>query len=76
MTSKQLDTKDPNLAALLKAQRDSGLTQAQIAERMGISAAKLAHKLNSLYCKKTSPSFAMLIEYAKACGKTLRIELV
>lgn len=63
------------LDALLQARRDAGLTQAQVAERMGIKQSSLARIESSLGSKKHSPTLATLRKYAEACGKRLEIHL-
>ena len=57
--------------ALLKARQEAGLTQAQIAQRMGTHAPSVARLERSLATGKHSPSIATLRKYAKACGKRL-----
>lgn len=59
------------LDALLKARLDAGLTQAQVAERMGTQAPAVARLERSLASGKHSPSVATLRKYVKACGKRL-----
>lgn len=59
------------LDALLKARQAAGLTQAQVAERMGTQAPAVARLERSLATGKHSPSVATLRKYAKACGKRL-----
>ena len=61
------------LDALLHARKEAGLTQGQVAERMGTTASAVARLEGSLISEKHSPSLATLRRYAKACGKTLRI---
>jgi DNA-binding XRE family transcriptional regulator len=63
------------LDALLQARRDAGLTQAQVAERMGIKQSALARIESSLTNKQHSPSLATLRKYAEACGKRLEFSL-
>lgn len=64
------------LDALLSARDASGLTQAQIAERMGTKPPAVSRLLTSLASEKQSPSVATLRKYAAACGKKLEIRLV
>jgi len=64
------------LAALLAARKDAGLTQADVAARMGISQPVLARIESSLGSRKHSPSLATLRRYADACGKTLVIQMI
>ena len=59
------------LDALLKARQDAGLTQAQVAERMGTQAPAVARLERSLATGKHSPSIATVRRYVKACGKRL-----
>jgi ribosome-binding protein aMBF1 (putative translation factor) len=61
------------LRAILSARREAGLTQAQIAERMGTTASAVSRLEASLSSEKHSPSFATLRRYAAACGKKLVI---
>ncbi|WP_176049943.1 helix-turn-helix transcriptional regulator [Burkholderia sp. BCC1644] len=61
------------LDALLAARRDAGLTQAQVAERMGTTASAVSRLEASLSSDKHSPSFSTLRKYAAACGKRLVI---
>jgi len=64
------------LAALLGARKDAGLTQADIATRMGVSQPVIARIESSLGSRKHSPSLATLRKYADACGKKLVIQMV
>lgn len=59
------------LDALLKARHEAGLSQAQVAERMGTHAPAVARLERSLATGKHSPSLATLRKYADACGKQL-----
>lgn len=59
------------LDALLKARQAAGLTQAQVAERMGTHAPAVARLERSLATGKHSPSIATVRSYIKACGKRL-----
>lgn len=64
------------LDALLTARDAAGLTQAQIARRMGTKPPAISRLLSSLTSDKQSPSVATLRKYAAACGKKLEIRLV
>ena len=64
------------LDALLEARDTSGLTQAEIAKRMGTKPPAVSRLLNSIASDKQSPSVATLRKYAEACGKHLEIRLV
>ena len=59
------------LDLLLKARQEAGLTQAQVAERMGTQAPAVARLERALATGKHSPSVATLRKYVKACGKRL-----
>ena len=63
------------LAALLKARRSAGLSQAEIARRMGVKSSSLARIETSLGDHKHSPSIDTLRRYAIACGKKLIIKI-
>ena len=63
------------LDTLLKARQDAGLTQAQVAERMGTQAPAVARLERSLATGKHSPSVATLRKYVKACGKRLVLQV-
>lgn len=64
------------LAALLAARKDAGLTQADVAARMGVSQPVLARIESSLGSRKHSPSLETLRRYAGACGKKLVIQMI
>ena len=59
------------LDALLKARQAAGLTQAEVAERMGTQAPAVARLERALATGKHSPSIATIRKYVKACGKNL-----
>jgi DNA-binding XRE family transcriptional regulator len=63
------------LDVLLKARQEAGLTQAQVAERMGTQAPAVARLERALATGKHSPSLATLRRYAHACGKKLSLRL-
>ncbi len=63
------------LDELLRAKRAAGLTQKEIAERMGTKPPAVSRLMNSLGTDKNSPSIATLRRYAKACGMELKIKL-
>ena len=63
------------LDALLKARQEAGLTQAQVAERMGTHAPAIARLERSLANGKHSPSIATLRKYVKACGRRLLLRV-
>jgi predicted transcriptional regulator len=63
------------LDALLKARQAAGLTQAEVAERMGTQAPSVARLERALATGKHSPSVATLRKYVKACGKRLVLQV-
>lgn len=63
------------LDALLKARREAGLTQSELAARMGTKAPAVARLERSLATGKHSPSIATLRKYLQACGKQLRLQV-
>ena len=64
------------LDALLKARREAGLTQADVAKKMGTQPPSVARLERALATGKHSPSLSTLRKYAQACGKRLVLELV
>mgnify|MGYP001161923319 CR=1 FL=1 len=71
-----LEEEYATLAALLAARRDAGLTQDEVAERMGTTKSAVSRLEASLRSDKGSPSFATLRKYAHACGKRLVVRMV
>ena len=63
------------LDALLKARQEAGLTQAEVAQRMGTQAPAVARLERSLATGRHSPSVATLRKYVKACGKRLVLQV-
>jgi predicted transcriptional regulator len=61
---------------VLKARKRTGLTQAEIAARMGTKAPAVARLESGGGSKRHSPSIATLRRYAEAVGCKLKIELV
>ena len=66
----------PMLDTILKARAAAGMTQAQVAERMGTKAPAVARLENALVTGKPSPSVDTLRKYASALGKRLEVRLV
>jgi transcriptional regulator with XRE-family HTH domain len=60
---------------LLKARKAAGLTQAEIAERMGTKTPAIARLESGGGSNKHSPSIATLRKYAEAVGCDLEIKL-
>ena len=59
----------------LKARHEAGLSQAQVAERMGTQPPAIARLERSLATGKHSPSLSTLRKYAKACGRRLVLDV-
>ena len=66
----------PMLDTILNARREAGLTQAEVAARMGTQAPAVARLENALLTGKPSPSLSTLRKYATALGKRLEVKLV
>lgn len=64
----------PILDAILQARKEAGLTQIEVAERMGSSVPAVSRLENALMTGgKPSPSLDTLNRYAKAMGKRLTV---
>ena len=61
---------------MLKARKNAGLTQADVAEKMGTQTPAVARLEASGRHKKHSPSLATLQKYAEAVGCRLDIRLI
>lgn len=61
---------------LIKARMEAGLTQAEVAERMGTKTPAVARLESGGGMKKHSPSISTLRKYASAVGCNLEIKLV
>jgi len=64
------------LKRFLAARKKAGLTQAEIAERMGTKPPAITRLETSLVSGKHSPSIATLEKYAQALGCHLDIRLI
>jgi len=64
------------LRQLLKARSRAGLSQAQVADRMGTKAPAVTRLESSLSNGKHSPSLATLRRYANAVGCELQVKLI
>ena len=64
------------IAELLRARKKSGLTQAEVASRMGTTNTVVARLEAGGGSKRHSPSLTTLRRYAKAVGRELNIRLV
>lgn len=63
------------LDTLLEARHEAGLTQAEVAQRMGTLPPAVARLERALATGKHSPSIATLRKYVKACGKKLVLQV-
>jgi transcriptional regulator with XRE-family HTH domain len=63
------------LDQMLAARHAAGLSQAQVAERMGTHAPAITRLERSLESGQHSPSIDTLRKYAAACGKKLVITI-
>lgn len=64
------------LDEMLAARREAGLTQAQVAERMGSKAPPVTRLENALASGKHSPSLDTLRKYTAAPGKRVEVHFV
>jgi len=64
------------LREMLRARQDAGLSQADIADRMGTKPPAITRLESSLTSGRHSPSIATLKKYAKAVNCHLEIKLV
>ena len=71
-----LEEEYATLHTLLDARKTAGLTQQQLAQRMGTTKSAVSRLEASLRAERHSPSFATLKKYANACGKRLVVQLV
>lgn len=72
----KLDGEFALLDELLAARKKAGLTQAQIAERMGTKATAITRLESGLASGTHAPSYNTLKKYAAAVGKKLQIRFV
>ena len=63
------------LGELLRARQAAGMTQADVAERMGVAQSSIARLESSIGSRKHAPSLATLRRYADAVGCELHITL-
>lgn len=64
------------LDEILAARKKAGLSQAEVAKRMGTQAPAIARLESSLANGKHSPSLSTLRKYAAALGKRIELHLV
>jgi len=72
----ELDTEFNLLRELLLARQTTGLTQAEVAEKMGTKAPAVTRLETALSGSRHSPTVATLKKYAQAVGCKLVIHLV
>lgn len=72
----ELDAEFSLLRQMLQARRKAGLSQAQVADRMGTKAPAITRLESSLSNGKHSPSLTTLRRYAKAVGCELQVKLI
>ncbi|MCC6067961.1 helix-turn-helix transcriptional regulator [Ferrovum sp. PN-J185] len=74
---KELDrTEFVILDKILSARKEAGLTQAQVAKKMGTQTPAIARLENALVTGKHSTSLKTLQKYAAALGKRIELHLV
>lgn len=76
---KEYDALEPEfslLSDLLRARQKAGLSQAEVAERMGTKAPAITRLESSLSSGKHSPSIATVKKYADALDCHLEIKIV
>ena len=72
---KALEPEFTLLGEMLRARKKAGLSQAQIAERMGTKSPAITRLESSLSSGKHSPSLATIKKYAEALGCHLEIKI-
>ena len=68
----EADAEYSMMETMMRARLESGLTQAEVAERTGTTQSAIAR----LEGGRVSPTVETLRKYAKAVGKTLRVDMV
>lgn len=71
-----LETEYALLRELLRARQQAGLTQAEVAEKMGTKPPAVTRLETSLSDSRHSPTIATLKKYARAVGCKLEVHLV
>ena len=72
----ELETEFTLLRELIQARQRAGLTQAEIAEKMGTKPPAVTRLETSLSDNRHSPTLATLKKYASAVGCKLEVHLV
>lgn len=79
VVKKEYETLEPEFSLLrdmLRARKKAGLSQAQIAERMGTKPPSITRLESSLSSGKHSPSIATLKKYVEALDCRLEIKII
>ncbi|MCL4549172.1 MAG: helix-turn-helix transcriptional regulator [Bacteroidetes bacterium] len=79
LVHKEYETLEPEFSLLkemLRARKNAGYSQAQIAKRMGTKSPSITRLESSLSSGKHSPSLSTLKKYAKALGYSIEIKFV
>ena len=63
------------LDEMIRAREEAGISQAEIARRMGTKPPAITRLMGAITDEKRSPSVATLRRYAAACGKKLTIRM-
>lgn len=71
-----LETEYDLLRSLLSARKKAGMTQADVAKKMGVKTPAVTRLETALSQKKHSPTVSTLKRYAHAVGRRLKINLV
>ena len=72
----ELEAEFSLLRQMLKARERAGLSQAEVADRMGTKAPAITRLESSLSNGKHSPSLATFRRYARAVGCEIQVKLV
>jgi transcriptional regulator with XRE-family HTH domain len=72
----ELEAEFSLLRQMLRARQKAGLSQAQVADKMGTKAPAITRLESSLNNGRHSPSLVTLRRYAKAVGCELEVKLV
>lgn len=76
---KEYDNLEPEFSLLkemLRARRKAGLSQAQVAERMGTKSPSITRLESSLSSGKHSPSLATIKKYVEALNCRIEIKII
>lgn len=79
LVHKEYETLEPEFSLLkemLRARKNAGYSQAQIAKRMGTKPPSITRLESSLSSGKHSPSLSTLKKYAEALGYSIEIKFV